>query len=85
LQEQADFIKNMRSQLSERDRSILHCFYLQEQTEEQICREMSPTATQFRLHKSRAKARFGAIGQWNVETPGPFSWELRSMQDQLTD
>ena len=46
-----------------RDREVLVRFYLREQTPAQICREMGLTATQFRLTKSRAKARFTELGQ----------------------
>lgn len=49
--------------ISARDREILIRFYLHEQTPEQICREMNLTETQFRLLKSRAKARFGELGR----------------------
>ena len=44
--------------LSDRDHEILTRFYLQEQSQEQICREMAITETQFRLLKSGVKARF---------------------------
>jgi len=47
--------------LSQRDREILKRFFLQEQSQEQICREMALTETQFRLLRSRAKARLGKI------------------------
>jgi RNA polymerase sigma factor (sigma-70 family) len=49
--------------ISRRDREILTRFYLQEQTQEQICSEMNLSETQFRLLKSRAKARFGELGK----------------------
>jgi RNA polymerase sigma-70 factor (ECF subfamily) len=49
--------------ISRRDREILTRFYLYEQSQEQICEEMSLTETQFRLLKSRAKARFGELGR----------------------
>lgn len=49
--------------ISSRDRDILTRFYLHEQTQEQICEEMVLTETQFRLLKSRAKARFGEVGK----------------------
>jgi RNA polymerase sigma factor (sigma-70 family) len=49
--------------LPERDREVLVRFYLQEQTPEQICTEMELTETQFRLIKSRAKARYGELGK----------------------
>jgi len=48
--------------LPRRDREVLVRFYLQEQTPDQICRDMGLTATQFRLTKSRAKARFTELG-----------------------
>ena len=46
-----------------RDREVLTRFYLREQSAEQICRELDLTETQFRLIKSRAKARFGELGR----------------------
>ncbi len=49
--------------VSRRDREILTRFYLHEQSQEQICQEMRLTDTQFRLLKSRAKARFGQLGK----------------------
>jgi len=42
-------------------RDILVRFYLKEQSQEQICREMSLTETQFRLRKSRAKEKFNKV------------------------
>jgi RNA polymerase sigma factor (sigma-70 family) len=53
--------------LNERDREVLVRFYLEEQPPEQICREMNLTENQFRLIKSRAKARFGALGKRRME------------------
>ena len=49
--------------IPERDREVLIRFYLKEQNAGQICREMDLTDTQFRLIKSRAKARFGELGR----------------------
>lgn len=49
--------------LSTRDREILTRFYLREQSQDQICREMNLSDTQYRLLKSRAKARFGDLGR----------------------
>ena len=49
--------------VSNRDREILTRFYLMEQTQQEICDEMSLSETQFRLLKSRAKARFGELGK----------------------
>jgi RNA polymerase sigma-70 factor (ECF subfamily) len=46
-----------------RDREVLVRFYLREQKADQICRELGLTETQFRLIKSRAKARYGKLGQ----------------------
>jgi RNA polymerase sigma-70 factor, ECF subfamily len=64
--------------LSQRGRDILERFYLKEQTQEQICQEMSLSETQFRLLKARAKARFGEIGRKKLVTSGLFSVLLRS-------
>ena len=49
--------------ISRRDREILTRFYLDEQSQETICSEMRLTETQFRLLKSRAKARFADLGR----------------------
>jgi RNA polymerase sigma factor (sigma-70 family) len=49
--------------IPERDREILTRFYLKEQPQQQICNEMGLSDTQFRLLKSRAKARFGEVGK----------------------
>jgi RNA polymerase sigma factor (sigma-70 family) len=49
--------------LPKRDREVLARFYLEEQPPGRICREMDLTETQFRLIKSRAKARFGELGK----------------------
>jgi RNA polymerase sigma-70 factor, ECF subfamily len=44
-------------------REILTRFYLQEESQEEICAVMILTETQFRLLKSRAKSRFGELGK----------------------
>ena len=49
--------------LPKRDRDVLVRFYLDEQTPEEICRDLDLTETQFRLIKSRAKARYGELGK----------------------
>jgi len=49
--------------IPERDREVLIRFYLKEQPQEQICEELKLSSTQFRLIKSRAKARFGTLGR----------------------
>jgi RNA polymerase sigma-70 factor, ECF subfamily len=52
--------------ISVRDREVLTRFYLMEQTQSEICEEMSLSETQFRLLKSRAKARFGEVGRRKI-------------------
>ncbi len=49
--------------IPQRDREVLIRFYLREQTPAQICNDLGLTETQFRLIKSRAKARFGELGR----------------------
>ena len=63
VRQKAELMKSTLAELSGRDRDILVRFYLEEQPQEQICREMSLSETQFRLCKSRAKAKFGEIGR----------------------
>ena len=46
-----------------RDREVLVRYYLREQKPAQICSELQLSETQFRLIKSRAKARFGELCQ----------------------
>jgi RNA polymerase sigma factor (sigma-70 family) len=71
-QEKVDLMVKVLRTMSPRDREILTRFYLEEQSQEQICDEMNLTATQFRLLKSRAKARFGELGQRRLERKGSF-------------
>jgi RNA polymerase sigma-70 factor (ECF subfamily) len=66
-QQKNDFMLDILRQLSERDREVLTRFYLHEETQEEICVEMNLTETQFRLLKSRAKARFGELGKRRLQ------------------
>jgi RNA polymerase sigma-70 factor (ECF subfamily) len=63
FRERTDLLERVLSELPDRDREILTRFYLHEQGQDQICSEMELTETQFRLLKSRAKARFGELGK----------------------
>jgi len=63
FRQRSELIQWVLDELSVRDREILTRFYLQEQGQDQICSEMALTDTQFRLLKSRAKARFGELGK----------------------
>jgi RNA polymerase sigma-70 factor (ECF subfamily) len=63
LKQRAEIVQRALRDISDRDREILTRFYLLEQTQEEICHTMSLTETQFRLLKSRAKARFGELGK----------------------
>jgi len=67
FRQKTQFMLDVLKELSERDRDILTRFYLDEQTQDQICAEMSLTETQFRLLKSRAKARFGELGKKKLQ------------------
>jgi len=61
--ENQDVALRMLAGLPKRDREVLIRFYLQEQSAEEICRDLNLTETQFRLIKSRAKARYGELGR----------------------
>jgi len=63
FRQRAELIERVLGELSDRDREILTRFYLHEEGQDQICVEMALTETQFRLLKSRAKARFGELGK----------------------
>jgi RNA polymerase sigma-70 factor, ECF subfamily len=67
-----DLAIRLLSSLPIRDREVLIRFYLKEQTPERICSEMDLTDTQFRLIKSRAKARYGELGQRRFALRNPF-------------
>jgi RNA polymerase sigma factor (sigma-70 family) len=61
--ERTEIARKVMRAISRRDREILSRFYVEEQSQTQICEEMGLSATQFRLLKSRAKKRFGLLGQ----------------------
>lgn len=67
-QEKVDVMLKVLREMSRRDQDVLTRFYLYEQSQEQICREMKLTSTQYRLLKSRAKARFAELGRKALET-----------------
>lgn len=67
-EEQNELMWRILRALSARDREILTRFYLREESQEKICAEMRLTDTQFRLLKSRAKARFGELGRRRLES-----------------
>jgi RNA polymerase sigma-70 factor (ECF subfamily) len=70
FRERMELMHRVLAESSERDREILIRFYLKEQSRVRICSEMGLTETQFRLLKSRAKARFRNSLEARMETPG---------------
>jgi len=77
--QRAEIARKVLDGVSRRDREILKRFYVLEQAQEQICAEMGLTYNQFRLLKSRAKARFGELGK--KLAAGISSWKLRCKRD----
>src|SRR5205085_9543473 len=73
-----ELMKSVLRELCERDREILTRFYLHEQTQEQICDDMDLSDTQFRLLKSRAKARFGDLGKKKLQQKALLSMFVRT-------
>jgi RNA polymerase sigma factor (sigma-70 family) len=69
--QRAEIARRVFNGVSRRDREILSRFYLHEQSQEQICEEMGLSYNQFRLLKSRAKARCGKLGQRLAESISP--------------
>ena len=65
--QKVEIMEQVLHTISRRDREILTRFYLYEQSQEQICREMGLSDTQFRLLKSRAKQRFAELGKRRLE------------------
>jgi RNA polymerase sigma factor (sigma-70 family) len=68
--ERAELVRRLLKGVSKRDREVLRRFYVEEQTQDQICEEMRLTYNQFRLLKSRAKARFSEMGRRVAERMG---------------
>jgi len=66
FQEQRDLVRWTLAQLSDREREILSRFYMQEQSQQQICHEMGLTHTQYRLLKWRSKVRFGELSRKEI-------------------
>jgi RNA polymerase sigma-70 factor, ECF subfamily len=62
-QQRTRIAREILSAMPRRDRDVLHRFYLEEQSKEQICHEMKLTPTQFRLLKSKAKSTFTELGR----------------------
>jgi RNA polymerase sigma-70 factor (ECF subfamily) len=58
--------------IPKRDREVLTRFYLEEESAEEICQTMGLSETQFRLIKSRAKARFGELGKQRLASRRSF-------------
>ena len=67
VQQRLEIMTRVLRNLSLRDREILTRFYLLGESQERICSEMKLTETQFRLLKSRAKARFGELGKRKLQ------------------
>jgi RNA polymerase sigma-70 factor (ECF subfamily) len=82
FRQKMDFMRNVLQKLSERDREVLTRFYLNEETQEQICQEMQLTETQFRLLKSRAKARFGELGKKKLQQKQLLSFSMRNSLEE---
>jgi RNA polymerase sigma-70 factor, ECF subfamily len=78
FRQKVEFMLGVLRSLSERDREILTRFYLDEQSQERICHDMNLSETQFRLLKSRAKARFGEIGKRKLQQKPLVSISMRT-------
>ena len=64
--EQVEIMLEVLKGINLRDREILTRYYVQEHPSNEICADLGLSDTQFRLLKSRAKARFGEIGRKKV-------------------
>jgi RNA polymerase sigma factor (sigma-70 family) len=62
-QENFELALKLLKTLPRRERDVLTRFYLDDQSAPEICHALKLTETQFRLIKSRAKARFGELGR----------------------
>lgn len=66
-QQRWELARQVLESMKPREREILKRFYLYGQDQETICCGMGLAATQYRLLKSRAKARFGQAGRKNLQ------------------
>ncbi|MCS7025119.1 MAG: sigma-70 family RNA polymerase sigma factor [Bryobacteraceae bacterium] len=66
--ERWNLLEQLLAQLSARDSELLRRFYFEGQPFRDICKAMQITETQFRLFKSRAKAK---LARWATEASGP--------------
>jgi RNA polymerase sigma-70 factor (ECF subfamily) len=82
FRQKEDLVHRVLNQLGERDREILTRFYIHEQSQDQICSEMLLTETQFRLLKSRAKARFGELGKKKLAQRATGTLSMRTSAGQ---
>ncbi len=76
--QRAQLMLQVLKEISPRDREILTRFYLNGQEQDEICQEMNLSETQFRLLKSRAKARFGDLGRKKMSC-AESGFEVRKM------
>lgn len=67
-QQKMRIVREVLHAMPKRDRDVLQRFYVEEQSKEQICREMNLTPTQFRLLKSKAKSTFAKLGQRRLKS-----------------
>ncbi len=81
FRQRMELIQRVLRELSGRDREILTRFYIQEESQDEICAEMALTETQFRLLKSRAKARFGELGKKKLAQRSLHAVFLRTSTD----
>jgi RNA polymerase sigma factor (sigma-70 family) len=68
--ERSRLLRRILAGIGRRDREILVRFYLEEQTQAQIRREMGLSPAQFRLNKSRAKARLVKLARAHQRSRG---------------
>jgi len=80
VREQQDLVRWTLAHLSQREGEILSRFYMQEQTQQQICLEMGLSHTQYRLLKWRSKARFEQMSRRQIA-----SRHLRSLCGRAPD
>jgi RNA polymerase sigma-70 factor, ECF subfamily len=64
--EQQELVRWTLAHLSQRESEILSRFYMQEQSQQQICSEMGLTHTQYRLLKWRSKAHFEQLSRRQI-------------------
>ena len=85
---QKEILNRAMELLDPRDREILNRSIYEEQSQEEIMKEMNLSETQYRLHRSRAIGKLGKIGKYLLDpknTEGGSPLRKRTLKKNTPD